>query len=170
MDVGTVVDIKGSIALFRDEKTVKIEKVRMLRSTEEEVALWERRMAFRRDVLARPWVLSEKQVRRCRREAEGMDERNRKRQEKEERERRAARREREGTTRGNKFSMDEGSGKVTAAVVEVDGFGRPKRQKDSQTLGGHRYKLSTRIKSGERSSSRVELGENKRGKYSALGL
>ncbi|EEY21927.1 OB-fold nucleic acid binding domain-containing protein [Verticillium alfalfae VaMs.102] len=43
VDVGAVVDIKGSVALFRDEKTVKIQKVKMVRSTAQEVALWEKR-------------------------------------------------------------------------------------------------------------------------------
>ncbi|KAL2755999.1 hypothetical protein ACRALDRAFT_1064025 [Sodiomyces alcalophilus JCM 7366] len=175
VDVGSVVDVKGSIGLFRDEKTIKIEKVKVLRSTEEEVALWERRTAFRRDVLSTPWVLSERQVRRCRREAEGVDERNRKRQEKEEKEkRRAARRERrENGSRGKTsvaVSMNKGGdGIVAAAEVEVDGFGRRKRHKDGRTRDWHRHRLPVHDKSGE-GSSRAGLGENMRGKYSALGL
>ncbi|KAM0527889.1 hypothetical protein ACHAPW_003626 [Verticillium nonalfalfae] len=81
VDVGAVVDIKGSVALFRDEKTVKIQKVKMVRSTAQEVALWEKRDNFKRDVLGVPWVVGEKQMRRCRREAEGR-ERKEKREEK----------------------------------------------------------------------------------------
>ncbi|KAF3342833.1 hypothetical protein VdG2_08820 [Verticillium dahliae VDG2] len=82
VDVGAVVDIKGSVALFRDEKTVKIQKVKIVRSTAQEVALWEKRDSFKRDVLGVPWVVGEKQMRRCRREAEGR-ERKEKREEKE---------------------------------------------------------------------------------------
>ncbi|KAF3359712.1 Multidrug resistance protein 2 [Verticillium dahliae VDG1] len=82
VDVGAVVDIKGSVALFRDEKTVKIQKVKTVRSTAQEIALWEKRDNFMRDVLGVPWVVDEKQMRRCRREAEGR-ERKEKREEKE---------------------------------------------------------------------------------------
>jgi hypothetical protein len=70
LDVGQVVDIKGSLSTFRGEMTMQILKVKILRSTEDEVVLWERRTAFQRDVLSKPWVLTERQVRRCRKEAE----------------------------------------------------------------------------------------------------
>ncbi|KAM0276378.1 hypothetical protein ACHAQH_006826 [Verticillium albo-atrum] len=75
--VGAVVDVKGSVALFRGEKTVKIQKVKILRSTAQEVVLWEKREEFRRDVLGVPWVVGEKQMRRCRREAEGRERKER---------------------------------------------------------------------------------------------
>ncbi|KAK6223695.1 OB-fold nucleic acid binding domain-containing protein [Colletotrichum tabaci] len=68
VDVGSVVDLKGGLATFREEKQIKIEKVRIIRSTEQEVALWERRTRFRNDVLLQPWVLSEKQIRKCKKE------------------------------------------------------------------------------------------------------
>ncbi|KAH7367622.1 hypothetical protein B0T11DRAFT_275694 [Plectosphaerella cucumerina] len=70
LDVGQVVDIKGSLSTFRGEMTMQILKVKILQSTEDEVVLWERRTAFQRDVLSKPWVLTERQVRRCRKEAE----------------------------------------------------------------------------------------------------
>ncbi|ROT36609.1 hypothetical protein SODALDRAFT_352553 [Sodiomyces alkalinus F11] len=172
VDVGSVVDVKGSVALFRDEKTVKIEKVRVLRSTEEEVALWERRAAFRRDVLSKPWVLTEKQVRRCRREAEGMDEWNRKREEREKK--RAERRGGGETETAGKTTtvpyVNKGSyGLADAAEIEVDGFARPKRPKNGRAPARHEHQLQIRDSSGER-SSRVGVEETQRGKYSALGL
>ncbi|KXH44793.1 OB-fold nucleic acid binding domain-containing protein [Colletotrichum nymphaeae SA-01] len=83
VDVGTVIDIKGGLTMFREEMQIKIEKVKILRSTEEEVALWEKRTRFRNEVLQPPWVLSERQIRKCRKE--GMrdaesEERRRKRE------------------------------------------------------------------------------------------
>lgn len=70
VDVGTIVDIKGELALFRDHKQVKILKTTILGSTEQEVAFWEKLRSFRRDVLEKPWELTQKQVRRCRKDEE----------------------------------------------------------------------------------------------------
>lgn len=70
VDVGTVVDIKGELALFRDHKQIKILKATILRSTEHEVVFWEKRRDFRENVLEKPWELTEKQVRRCRKDEE----------------------------------------------------------------------------------------------------
>lgn len=70
VDVGTVVDIKGGLGLFRGNKQIRIEKATVVRSTGQEVAYWEKVEAFRREVLDRPWRLTDKMVRRCRKEAE----------------------------------------------------------------------------------------------------
>ncbi|KUI69509.1 Protein stn1 [Cytospora mali] len=70
VDVGTVVDVKGGLALFRGNKQIKTEKVTVIRSTEQELAYWEKIQAFRREVMDRPWRLTDKEVRRCRKEAE----------------------------------------------------------------------------------------------------
>lgn len=70
VDVGTVIDVKGGLSLFRGHKQVKILKATVLRSTEQEVAFWEKIREFRLDVLEKPWKLSEKEVRRCRKEVE----------------------------------------------------------------------------------------------------
>ncbi|KAG9251480.1 uncharacterized protein F5Z01DRAFT_676966 [Emericellopsis atlantica] len=69
-EVGSVVDIKGKLALFRGEIQLKIEKMVTVKTTAQEVTLWEKRNKFRREVLHADWVLSEKEVRRCRKEAE----------------------------------------------------------------------------------------------------
>lgn len=71
IDVGAVVDVKGSVTTFREEKQLKIVKIKILKSTEQELALWERRTRFQQDVLQKPWTLSKKQLRKCRKEAEG---------------------------------------------------------------------------------------------------
>lgn len=70
VDVGTVVDVKGGLTLFRGNKQIKIEKITVLRSTNEEVGLWEKSRQFRGDVLDKPWKLTDREIRRCRKEAE----------------------------------------------------------------------------------------------------
>lgn len=70
VDVGTIVDIKGELTLFRDHKQIKILKTTVLRSTEQEVVFWEKLRNFRKDTLDKPWQLTEKQVRRCRKDEE----------------------------------------------------------------------------------------------------
>lgn len=70
IDVGSVVDVKGALTTFRDTKQLKVEKMAALRGTAEEMKLWAKRGAFRRDVLETPWTLPDKIVRKCRKEAE----------------------------------------------------------------------------------------------------
>ncbi|KAF3761365.1 hypothetical protein M406DRAFT_294922 [Cryphonectria parasitica EP155] len=70
VDVGTIVDIKGGLALYRGYKQVKALKVTILRSTEQEVAFWEKIKQFRENVLETPWKLTEKEVRKCRKDEE----------------------------------------------------------------------------------------------------
>lgn len=70
VDVGTTVDIKGELALFRGHKQIKILKTNILRSTEQEVIFWEKLWDYRQSVLDKPWVLTDKQVRRCRKDEE----------------------------------------------------------------------------------------------------
>ncbi|KAG8406925.1 hypothetical protein J3459_018526 [Metarhizium acridum] len=70
VDVGDVVDVKGALSTFRDEKQIKIEKLVIVKSTAQEVKMWERRSKFRHEVLDNPWILSDKEIRRCRKEAE----------------------------------------------------------------------------------------------------
>lgn len=70
VDVGTIIDVKGGLALFRGYKQIKILKATVLRSTEHEVAFWEKVEQFRRDVLEKPWRLTDKEVRRCRKDEE----------------------------------------------------------------------------------------------------
>lgn len=74
VDVGTVVDIKGELTTFRDEKQINIDKLVTVKSTAQEVALWEKRAEFHKSVLARPWTLSSELVRKCRKQAERSEE------------------------------------------------------------------------------------------------
>lgn len=117
LDVGHVVDIKGSLSTFRKVMTMQIIRVNILHSTEEEVALWERRTSYYRDVLEQPWVLTERQIRKCRKEAE-EDERVR------EKERR----------------RDAARAAKAAAEANVDGFGRPKGPQPARSLSHTNHK------------------------------
>ncbi|KAJ4194057.1 Hypothetical protein NCS54_00393100 [Fusarium falciforme] len=74
INVGTVVDVKGGISTFREERQLNIEKMVPLRGTAQEVALWEKRIKFQSEVLAKPWVLRNRDIRRCRKEAERSEE------------------------------------------------------------------------------------------------
>ncbi|KAL6897013.1 hypothetical protein GGI43DRAFT_410019 [Trichoderma evansii] len=70
VDVGTVVDVKGGLSSFRDERQINVEKMVIMKSTAQEVVLWEKRTKFRREILDVPWLLRDKDIHRCRREAE----------------------------------------------------------------------------------------------------
>ncbi|KAI0395489.1 hypothetical protein F5Y17DRAFT_456888 [Xylariaceae sp. FL0594] len=65
IDVGMVVDVKGSIRLFRDEKQIKIQNFKRVLSTNAEVLFWDKIRAFRHDTLSHPWILSSREVRKC---------------------------------------------------------------------------------------------------------
>ncbi|KAI2636633.1 hypothetical protein GGS21DRAFT_489388 [Xylaria nigripes] len=67
IDVGMTVDVKGSVKLFRGQRQIKIQKITQVVSTNQEVLFWNKIRDFRRDVLSQPWVLKDREVRRCRR-------------------------------------------------------------------------------------------------------
>ncbi|XXG95880.1 hypothetical protein Hte_002153 [Hypoxylon texense] len=68
IDVGMVIDVKGSTKLFRDQKQVNIQKLQRVRSTNQEVQFWNKIRDFRRDVLSQPWVLEKREVRQCKKQ------------------------------------------------------------------------------------------------------
>jgi hypothetical protein len=70
IDVGTVVKVKGRPGSFRGVKQVDIIKVEALRSTEQEVRCWNEALAFRKEVLRNPWVVSREAEEKCRKRAE----------------------------------------------------------------------------------------------------
>ncbi|KAL5871941.1 hypothetical protein ACKVWC_007582 [Pyricularia oryzae] len=73
LDVGQVVEVKGGVSTFRGARQIKVESVVVLRSTRQEVEFWRRTTELRDTVLARPWTLRRRDVRRCRKEAEAED-------------------------------------------------------------------------------------------------
>ncbi|KAG6014555.1 hypothetical protein E4U54_005111 [Claviceps lovelessii] len=73
IDIGHVLDVKGSLCIFKGEMQIKIEKFASVKSTAQEMLLWQKRSQFQRDVLDRPWVLEPRVIRRCRKEAESSE-------------------------------------------------------------------------------------------------
>ncbi|GAP87115.2 putative ob-fold nucleic acid binding domain-containing protein [Rosellinia necatrix] len=82
IDVGTVLDVKGRVTLFRGQKQIKIQKATPVFSTNQEVLFWDKIRDFRREALSEPWALTDREVRRCRKmhqaEAAGPEEGRRK--------------------------------------------------------------------------------------------
>jgi hypothetical protein len=95
VNVGDIIDVKGTIRVYRETRQIKAEKIKHLRSTEEEVQFWEKVTALRKDVLDKPWVLDPKVVRKCRKEAEGYEGQQARREKRQRRERREREREEE---------------------------------------------------------------------------
>ncbi|KAI0169001.1 hypothetical protein GGR52DRAFT_553208 [Hypoxylon sp. FL1284] len=68
IDVGMVIDVKGSTKLFRGQKQIHIQKLQRIRSTNQEVQFWNKIRDFRRDVLSQPWTLGKREVRQCKKQ------------------------------------------------------------------------------------------------------
>ncbi|VUC20830.1 unnamed protein product [Clonostachys rosea] len=84
IDVGTILDIKGSLTTFRDERQIKVEKMQPVKGTMQEVSLWEKRDKFRSDILSKPWTLSRECIKKCQRRATRSTEASKKKRVKEE--------------------------------------------------------------------------------------
>jgi Telomere regulation protein Stn1 len=66
IDVGSVVKIKGTIVVFREQMKVRLKAITVIRDTNAEVKCWNETVVFRREVLANPWVVTKRQERKCR--------------------------------------------------------------------------------------------------------
>ncbi|KAG9518197.1 hypothetical protein KCU93_g8476, partial [Aureobasidium melanogenum] len=58
VDIATVLKVKCTIGSFRGVKQLELKRCNVIRDTTEEVAAWEAMAQFKRDVLAKPWMLS----------------------------------------------------------------------------------------------------------------
>lgn len=150
VDIGTVLDVKGTVKLFRGQRQISIWKLTRVLSTNQEVLFWDKIRDFRRDVLSKPWVLKDREVRRCRKlqQAEAGE---------------PGVRKRKRTTAG--LAQDAGEGKGGSAERKyVSGS----RSRPNDSLGGTSAKVvrvehTTRVE-----SSRSRTGN--RDRYDALGL
>lgn len=70
-DVGSIAKVKGAIGAFRGERQILLERIVHVSTTNEEAAAWEEVSTFHESVLNRPWIVSEQNLRRARRKAEG---------------------------------------------------------------------------------------------------
>ena len=73
IDIGVVVKAKGTIGVFRGARQLLLERIAIVRTTNEEAVAWTENTAFHDDVLSKPWNLSEKEQRRAKTTAEGSD-------------------------------------------------------------------------------------------------
>lgn len=73
VDIGSIVKVKGGLGEFRGGKQILLERIWTVKSTTEEAAAWAENLDFRRNVLAKPWIVKEDEMRAARREAEGLD-------------------------------------------------------------------------------------------------
>ncbi|KAF6230357.1 hypothetical protein HO133_004699 [Letharia lupina] len=93
VDIGSVVKVKGGVGLFREVRQMLLERISIIRTTNEEAAAWAENTAFRKEILSQPWVVSEEEEKRARRKAEGLD---REKQARKERKKRKLREEYDG--------------------------------------------------------------------------
>ena len=59
VDLGTMVKIKGTFSSFRGERQIELKRIWIVNDTAEEAAAWMASAKFKRDILLRPWKLSE---------------------------------------------------------------------------------------------------------------
>ena len=76
--VGTVLKVKGTITVFRNRQ-IELKRVFLVKDTNEEVQYWASLAQFRRDVLAKPWVLTNAQMTAINDEIEAQEKRDRER-------------------------------------------------------------------------------------------
>ncbi|KAL8797171.1 MAG: hypothetical protein Q9195_000638 [Heterodermia aff. obscurata] len=81
VDVGSVIKIKGSIGTFRGTRQIQLERLWIVRTTNEEASAWSKTATFRRKVLSIPWVLADQEERRAKRKAEGYEAKRKAREE-----------------------------------------------------------------------------------------
>ena len=69
VDVGDILTVKGNITVFRNTKQIRVYRIIHLRCTEDEVQFWNKMTELHANVLSAPWCLTEKEIKRCRRDA-----------------------------------------------------------------------------------------------------
>ncbi|KAI1614952.1 hypothetical protein EDD37DRAFT_401650 [Exophiala viscosa] len=74
LDVGVVVQAKGTLSTFRSSRQLTLLRLSVVNDTNHEMALVASRMAFLKSTLSRPWTLSESQLKKLHKEAQGEKE------------------------------------------------------------------------------------------------
>jgi Telomere regulation protein Stn1 len=70
-DIGTVVQVKGTISTFREVRQLNIERLSVVSSTNYEVLVIAARTKFLEEVLMKPWVVSPNRQKQLLKEAQG---------------------------------------------------------------------------------------------------
>jgi hypothetical protein len=155
IDVGHVLDIKGSVGMYRENKQIRAEKVVHLHSTEQEVIFWEKVTKLKTDVLSKPWVLDRREVRKCRKEEEGRSNPSRHHR---------ATRESHSRKRVVKTGLEK-----METSREEEARARPEKSKQERTPLEMQPKRATGLEK-RRSTKPVTRLIPVTGKYDALGL
>lgn len=61
IEIGTIVKAKGTLDSFRNTCQLKLERIWVVKDTNEEVKAWSETANWKRDVLSKPWVLTREQ-------------------------------------------------------------------------------------------------------------
>ncbi|KAI0477771.1 hypothetical protein GGR56DRAFT_425382 [Xylariaceae sp. FL0804] len=150
IDVGTVVDVKGGLGIFREHKQIRIRQLQKVASTDVEVQFWNKIRAFRKSVLGRPWALDGKVVRECRRlqesEADGEERRHARKDRKKKKKQQQQQQHQRAESRATDRAADDGE-----AI---------------SNLGTKRHKSTREKEASKAESSRTYYA----GQYRALGL
>lgn len=72
VDIGTVVQVKGTITSFRDVRQIQIERLAIIPTTNQEVTLIAARTNFFEQVLMKPWVVSANRQKRLYKDSQGV--------------------------------------------------------------------------------------------------
>lgn len=59
VEVGEVVQVKGTLTMFRQEKQIVLKRLRRIKDTNEEAVWWSRMADWKRTTLSKPWVISD---------------------------------------------------------------------------------------------------------------
>ncbi|KAI2621958.1 hypothetical protein GGS26DRAFT_256299 [Hypomontagnella submonticulosa] len=139
IDVGMVVEVKGSTKLFRDQKQISVQKMQRTRSTNQEVQFWNKISDFRREVLSQPWMLEKREVRRCKKQhMADVDAEERRRKRKEEKRKEEKRKEEKRKEMG--YVINGGAQKQEAMARDADTRRKPtRREPRTQPETGHPY-------------------------------
>jgi len=135
VDVGAVVKIKGGIREFRDERQVEIIKVEVLRSTDQEVKCWNEVLAFRKDILSVPWVVTREQEEKYKRRAM-----------------RDKRHEKKGKVENGRYQKETGNRDVGKEKRSAESRGYDKQRQSAETRAEHsgtRHKRSVDDRNGQ---------------------
>lgn len=138
IDIGSVVKLKGGIGSFRGEKQILLERISTIRTTNEEAAAWAENTEFRMTVLDIPWLVSEKDEKRARRKAEGLDREQRAKEERRKRrmiESKAITKPEAGNSRQSTAGYENrknGEARHATTVIEMQGKAKIRRAQEKK--------------------------------------
>lgn len=72
IDIGTVVRVKGTVTSFRDVRQIKIERLNIIPTTNQEIVHIAARTKFLEEVLMRPWSVSPNRQKRLYKDTQGQ--------------------------------------------------------------------------------------------------